>query len=387
MAYFELVGFGMMKKILYISGTRADFGLMLSTLKLMEADPDLDISVCVTGIHLSEKYGLTVNEIVESGIRICGRIPVDIEETSGASMARAIGTELVGMVSLFENENPDAVLLLGDRGEQLAGALAAIHLNIPIIHLHGGERSGTVDEPVRHAISKLAHFHFVATDESRTRLIRMGEQGDRVFVTGAPGLDSLLEVEAPSREELCQEFGLDPKKQIALVLFHPVLQDEEDMATQTSHLLDAVLESNLQPLVLMPNADAGGNSIRDVLENYRERPGVCLKIHLSRKDFIAWMTRADIMVGNSSSGIIEAATFRLPVVNVGNRQKDRERNRNVVDVAPTKNEIIAGIQKALSLPLKDLTNLYGDGQSGKRIVDLIKGLKADKDILNKSNSY
>ncbi len=387
MAYFELVGFGMMKKILYISGTRADFGLMLSTFKLMEADPDLDISVCVTGIHLSEKYGLTVNEIVESGIRICGRIPVDIEETSGASMSRAIGTELVGMVSLFEKENPDAVLLLGDRGEQLAGALAAIHLNIPIIHLHGGERSGTVDEPVRHAISKLAHFHFVATDESRTRLIRMGEQGDRVFVTGAPGLDSLLEVEAPSREELCQEFGLDPKKQIALVLFHPVLQDEEDMATQTSHLLDAVLESNLQPLVLMPNADAGGNSIRDVLENYRERPGVCLKIHLSRKDFIAWMTRADIMVGNSSSGIIEAATFRLPVVNVGNRQKDRERNRNVVDVAPTKNEIIAGIQKALSLPLKDLTNLYGDGQSGKSIVDLIKGLKADKDILNKSNSY
>ena len=204
-----------MRKIIYVSGTRADFGLIESTLLLAQENPELDVSICVTGMHLSPRFGETVKEIEQSGLRICGRIPVDTEKTSGASMARAIGTELNAMVDVFEKEQPDLVLVLGDRGEQLAGALTAIHLNIPVAHLHGGERSGTVDEPVRHAISKLAHYHFAATEGSKERLVRMGEQEDHIFVTGAPGLDGLQAMAQRSREELCGEQKLNPKQPVS----------------------------------------------------------------------------------------------------------------------------------------------------------------------------
>ncbi|MDH5763290.1 MAG: UDP-N-acetylglucosamine 2-epimerase [Nitrospinota bacterium] len=376
-----------MRKIIYVSGTRADFGLMASTLKLAANDPKLDISLCVTGMHLSPRFGETVHEIEESGLRICGRVPVEIEETSGATMARAIGNELTGMVDLFEQEQPDIVLVLGDRGEQLAGALAAIHLNIPVVHLHGGERSGTVDEPVRHAISKLSHYHLVATEGSKERLIRMGEREDRVKVVGAPGLDGLKEMAQQSRKELCEKYRLDSEKPIALMLFHPVLQEADQAGHQTRQLMDALLDQSLQVIALMPNADAGGTLIQEALENYRNRSGIQLAVHIPRTDFISWMSAADVMVGNSSSGIIEAATFGLPVVNVGSRQNGRERSGNVQDAPAEGGTISQALEKALQTGKKSFKNVYGDGQTGQRIVDLLLTLALTPDVLHKSNTY
>jgi len=166
---------GPARKICYVSGTGADFGLIASTLQLAAVRPGLEVSVCVTGMHLSPTFGSTVTEIEAAGLRICDRIPVDVETASGASMAFALGHELIGLTTVFARERPDVVMVLGDRGEMLAGALAAIHLNIPVVHVHGGERSGTVDEPVRHAISKLSHYHFVSTEGARERLVRMKE--------------------------------------------------------------------------------------------------------------------------------------------------------------------------------------------------------------------
>lgn len=376
-----------MRKIIYVSGTRADFGLMESTLQLAASDPQLDISICVTGMHLSSRFGETVKEIEQSNLRICGRIPVDIEKTSGASMARAIGSELTGMVDVFEQEQPDLVLVLGDRGEQLAGALAAIHLNIPVAHLHGGERSGTVDEPIRHAIAKLAHYHWVATEGSKERLIRMGEREENIFVAGAPGLDGLKEMAQRSRNELCQEQNLNPDQPVALVLFHPVLQEAEAAEDQTRQLMDALLDGSLQMMVLMPNADAGGNSIRGALENYRDRPGVRLAVHMPRGDFVSWLAGADVMVGNSSSGIIEAATFGLPVVNVGSRQNGRERSGNVCDVPADRPAISQALAEAIKTGKNSVKNIYGDGQTGKRIVDLLRTVPLTPDLLRKFNSY
>lgn len=376
-----------MRKIIYVSGTRADFGLMESTLHMAAGHPELDLSICVTGMHLSTHFGETVHEIEQSGLRICGRIPVNIEDTSGASMARAIGNELTGMVDLFEQERPDIVIVLGDRGEQLAGALAAIHLNIPVVHLHGGERSGTVDEPIRHAISKLAHYHCVATEGSKERLIRMGEGEDRILVTGAPGLDGLKELARRSRQELCDHYPLDAKKPIALVLFHPVLQEAGQAGHQTRQLMDALLDRSLQIMALMPNADAGGNFIREALENYRDRPGVQLAGHMPRPDFVSWMAAADVMAGNSSSGIIEAATFGLPVVNVGSRQNGRERSGNVTDVPAECSTISQALAEAMKTGKNPVKNVYGDGQTGKRIVDLLMTLPLTADLLRKSNSY
>lgn len=376
-----------MRKVIYVSGTRADFGLLSGALRLAAARKGLDLSVCVTGMHLSDEYGNTVVEIEDSGLRICARIPVPLQATTGANMARAIGRELLGMVEVFEREQPDLVLVLGDRGEMLAGALAAVHLNIPVAHVHGGELSGTIDESVRHAISKLAHYHFVATPGARQRLIRMGERPAHIFITGAPGLDGLREQVRQDRDELCRSQGFDPASPLALVVFHPVLQETNDVARQARELLDAVLACRLQALVMMPNADAGGQAIRQVLKRYHNQRQLRFMLHLPRADFVSWMAAADVMIGNSSSGIIEAASFGLPVVNVGSRQRARERGRNVVDVPPQHAPIARALRQALKRGRRRTRNIYGDGRAGERIADLLKRLPLTAELLQKSNAY
>ncbi len=377
----------MKRRIVYISGTRADFGLLQRTLYKAAADPRLDLQVCVTGMHLLKQFGNTLQEIEASGLPIVARIPVDLGGGDGASMACALGQGLIGMTEVLSRERPDLVLILGDRGEMLAGALAALHLNIPIAHLHGGERSGTVDEPVRHAISKLAHYHMVSTAGAQERLIRMGENAENIFVTGAPGLDELDQLITFSRGELCLLHELNPSRPVALVLFHPVVQQVDVAAAQISALLAAVRGENLQALCLMPNSDAGNVKIQRVLKESSEHPDIRLATHLARPLFVSWLAAADLLVGNSSSGIIEAASLGLPVVNIGSRQNSRERSDNVVDAVPEKEAIRSAIGKALNLRGRDFKNIYGDGKSGRRIVELLATLPLNVELLNKTNTY
>jgi GDP/UDP-N,N'-diacetylbacillosamine 2-epimerase (hydrolysing) len=373
--------------VAYVSGTRADFGLMASTLRLIHAHPALDLGVVATGMHLSPKYGATVREIEAAGLPIRARVATPIEETSGPAMARAIGQAVLGLAGAFEQWLPDVVLLLGDRGEMLAGAIAAIHFNIPIAHIHGGERSGNVDEPIRHAISKLSHFHFVASAGARARLVRMGEHPEHVFVTGAPGLDGLGALATASRDRLCREVDLDPKRPICLLVFHPVLQEAGWAATQANAVLRGTLATGAQALAFAPNADAGGDLIRDALRAYEDHPEVRLVTHLSRDRFVSWMARADAMVGNSSSGIIEAPSLGLWVVNVGSRQRLRERSGNVVDVDADADQISAALADVLARPRGEWRNAYGDGRAGERIVELLVGLNLDPSVLTKINAY
>lgn len=377
-----------MRRFVYVSGTRADFGLMASTLKLARDSGGLEIALCVTGMHLLREYGHTVSEIEANGVPVHSRIPVHLDGSAGAVMARAIGQEVTGMVDAFERNRPDGVIVLGDRGEMLAGAIAAIHLNMPVIHIHGGERSGTIDEPVRHAISKLAHYHFVATPASRERLIRMGERADRIFVTGAPGLDGLRELAARTRKELCDEAGFDSARHVALVVFHPVLQEARDAGRQVEEVLRAVLHVGMQAICLEPNADAGGLAIRETLDRFRNHRDIRVRVHLPRADYVSWMASVDVMVGNSSSGIIEAATFGLPVVNIGCRQRLRERAEGVLDTPPERERVAAAIRQVLSPDfVRPTRNIYGDGTAGKRIVDLLRSLPLDKEVLQKVNEY
>jgi GDP/UDP-N,N'-diacetylbacillosamine 2-epimerase (hydrolysing) len=247
-----------MRKVCYLSGTRADFGLMRRTLKMARDSGQLDVAVCVTGMHLSPLYGNTVSEIEASGLRICARVFAGVDEGTGAQMARATAQTMAGVVDVLERERPDILLVLGDRGEMLAGAYAALHLGIPVVHVHGGERSGTVDEPVRHAISKLAHYHFTATTQARERLIRMGELAERVFVTGAPGIDDLVEATLAPRGALCTAVGFDAARPVALVIFHPVLQEAGAAGEQATALMEALLGEGFQCLCFSPNSDAGG---------------------------------------------------------------------------------------------------------------------------------
>lgn len=376
-----------MRRIVYVSGTRADFGLMERTLRLMRDHPHLDVSVCVTGMHLLPRYGSTVRDIEASGVRIHSRIPVHLDGSSGAVVARAIGKMVIGMTDALERERPDVVLVLGDRGEMLAGAVAAMHLDIPVVHIHGGERSGTLDEPVRHAISKLAHYHFVTTRGAKERLIRMGEQEERVYVVGAPGIDELRELASIPRVELCKQAGFDPERAVGLLVFHPVHQEAREAGRQMREVMEAVLDVGLQVMCLRPNADAGGANIDAALAFYSDRADVRIEIHLGRRVFASWMAAADVMIGNSSSGIIEAATFGLGVVNIGSRQQDRERGSNVVDVPCQRQHIADALRAMLKRGRWEVSNPYGDGRAGERIVSLLEQLPLDGGSLKKTNAY
>lgn len=378
----------MTRKLIYVSGTRADFGLLSSTLQRIQDSESLSVSVCATGMHLEDAYGHSIEQIQAAGIDICGPVPAGIgTETTGAAMARAIARELEGMTALFQKESPDMVMVLGDRGEMLAGALAALHLNIPIVHLHGGELSGTVDEPVRHAISKLSHYHFTSTRGARERLVRMGEEPEHIFVTGAPGLDGLEETPLVPREELCREAGLDPQRPLALVVFHPVVQQQADARGQADALMEAVLQDcGHQALVVLPNADAGGMDIRRALERHAGQ-SCRTYVNLERHRYLSWLAAADVMVGNSSSGIIEAASFNTVVVNVGDRQQGRERSQNVIDVPAERARIAGGVRQAETLRGRSFVNVYGDGRAGERIVSLLEELPLTESLLMKMNTY
>lgn len=376
-----------MRKISYVSGTRADFGLMKSTLQAIHARTNLHVDVLVTGMHLSAAHGSTVDEVRDSGLPIRAEVPVPLEPATGATMARNLGRMVVAFVDQWESDRPEMVLLLGDRGEMLAGAIAAIHLNIHVAHIHGGERSGTVDEPVRHAISKLSHCHLVATEGSRERLIRMGERKEHIWVVGAPGLDGLTELAALPRSLLCEELGLDAAEPVALMVFHPILQEAENAAEATCLILDSLQEQAMQVVALMPNSDAGSDPIRKVLRERDGKHGVRVLTHLGRDRFASWMAQCDVMIGNSSAGIIEAATFGTPVLNLGNRQSLRERNANTIDAPLERIALSSALEKLRSQGRVLPANVYGDGRTAERIANLLADLSLTPEMLSKVNAY
>jgi GDP/UDP-N,N'-diacetylbacillosamine 2-epimerase (hydrolysing) len=375
------------RKICYITGTRADFGLMQSTLQRIQQSEMLELSVIVTGMHLLQEYGLTISHIEAAGLPIAARVAVEDGPPTGALMAKNVGRMLIGFVEALEAIQPDIVLVLGDRGEMLAGALAAIHLNVPVAHIHGGERSGTVDEPMRHAISKLAHFHFVATDESKARLVRMGEVADRISVVGAPGLDGLKETALVDRQTLCAAVGFDPALPVALLVYHPVLQEAHSSGEYAVLIVDAVLAQGFQIMALKPNSDAGSAGVRAVFEARASAGDIHLATHLPRPEFVSWLAASDILVGNSSSGIIEAATFGTPVVNIGSRQNLRQRNSNVIDCTVDRAGLDGALARAVASSRFECNNAYGDGRAGERIAELLSRINLSESSVAKTNVY
>jgi len=374
-----------MRKICYISGTRADFGLMKQTLKLIDQDDELDLKIIVTGMHLLKKYGETYQEILELGLKVIGKVKVLLSGESAGDMTIALGTQIIEFTKILEKEKPDILLLLGDRGEMLAGAIVSLNLNIPIVHIHGGELSGSIDESIRHAISKISHYHFTSTELSRERLIKMGEEANNIFTVGAPGLDEIKKTKLIKREDLRKKFNINSS--YILFLFHPVVQEYKSIKKQLVIIMEALLFHNVQILALMPNADTGGNIISSILEEYNEKNNLKILVHLPRLEFLSLLSEADLFIGNSSSGIIEAASLGTPVINLGNRQNLRERNANVTDVKIEKLQIIEGVNKVMSSNKSSFDNVYGDGESSQRIIKLLKSLSVDSKILDKVNAY
>jgi GDP/UDP-N,N'-diacetylbacillosamine 2-epimerase (hydrolysing) len=375
------------RRIVYLTGTRADFGLMRSTLLEVAAQPGVRLQLAVTGMHLAAEHGHTVDEIAQSGLEVLGRVPVDVTTRSGTSMSVGIAECLRGLTALLATDPPDALLVLGDRGEMLAGAIAALHLGIPCVHLHGGERSGTVDEPVRHAITKLSTYHLVATPGARARVLRLGEPEDRVFVTGAPGLDGLQELGAMPRQACLEALQLPAGSRFVLALFHPVVQQAAEARAQTQALAAALATAGLPVLWLAPNADAGSRDILQALDAVALPPGSRRVQHLPRALYVAALRHCEVLAGNSSSGIIEAASFGTPVVNVGDRQRLREHGPNVVDVPAQRDAIAAALTQQRDHGRYAWENAWGDGRSGERIARLLATLPLHPALLEKTNTY
>lgn len=374
-------------QIHYVTGSRADFGLMERSLQKIAGSGRHDVGVVVTGQHLVDKYGTTAADIRASGLRIVGEVPVELTGQSGAEMGHALAAELSGFLSIWSENRPDLLLLLGDRGEMLAAAIAGVHLGIHVAHIGGGELTGTLDESFRHAITKLSHIHFPCTEEAADRILRMGERPETVHVIGAPGLVGIVRDARPDALTLKRQFGLSPNLPFALIVFHPVVQEARQAASQIENLLEAVQRSGHAALILRPNSDAGGEAIDAVLDSISQGPAFCVISHLERDTYLDLIEIADVMIGNSSSGIIESASFGTPCVNIGSRQAGRQRNANTFDCDAVEAAAILSTIRQASSWARDRTNVYGDGKTDVRLLQILDGLELSDDQLTKKMAY
>lgn len=374
----------------YVSGSRADFGLMELTLKRINASKNVDLGVIVTGQHLLTNYGATENEIVKSDLSIVARIKVELSGASGAEMALALADQLRGYVEFWSKNRPNLVLVLGDRGEMLAAAIAAVHLGIHVAHLHGGELSGTLDESIRHAISKLSHFHLVSSTDSANRLQRMGEKRERIMTVGAPGLVGIKNQAESDIDLFSNQYGLATSGPKVLVCFHPVVQEADRSSVQIGTILQAIKELDCCGVILRPNSDAGGIGIDSQLDKFVDKTDAgrfAIVDHLSRPLYLQTLAQSDILVGNSSSGIIESASLDVPFLNIGTRQNKRLKNNNIVDC---KKIDTAELKRTFRLAIElkgPFNNKYGDGLTDVRLANLLTKLPLERDILQKENSY
>lgn len=366
-----------MRRIAVVTGARSDYGIYLPILRRIAASPELSLQLVAGGAHLDPRYGRTVDAIRQDGFDIAAEVEMVPAADDGAATADAMGRGVVGFARAYASLAPDLVLVLGDRFEMLSAAVAALPQRIPLAHIHGGELTeGALDDAIRHAMTKMSHLHFVSTEEYGRRIVSMGEEPWRVVVSGAPALDNLRDLELLSRAELSERYGVDAARPFLLVTYHPATLEHERTAERIEALLGALADAHLPVVFTYPNADMGSAAIIERVNAYvASHADARVAVSLGTRGYFSMMAHAAAMVGNSSSGIIEAASFTLPVVNIGDRQHGRARGRNVIDCASDEASIAAAIAQAVSpsfrASLGDLRNPYGDGMASERIVRTI----------------
>ena len=379
-----------MRLIGVVSTSRADYSSFRPILRELTRVPDLEPVVFVSGTHLSPAHGMSVEEIEQDGFHIVGRVPLPLGSDSPEAVASAMGHALRGFGSALTEHPVDLLLVLGDRFEMIAAALAAVPLLIPLAHVHGGELThGSFDDSFRHALTKVSHLHFAATETYARRIMQMGEEPWRVTVSGAPSLDEVKTLVPLSREELASELGIPLEAPPLLVTYHPPTLEPREMAAGVDELVAALDSFDAPIVVTAPNADTANLSIRETLERFVSgRADAVMVDNLGPRGYFSAMSHAAVMVGNSSSGLVEAASFALPVVNIGSRQDGRIRSRNVIDVPAERQAIASGVTKAMSPDfagtLRGLTNPYGDGDAAQRIVGVLSSVNIDEALLHKS---
>ncbi|WP_458207727.1 UDP-N-acetylglucosamine 2-epimerase [Haladaptatus sp. NG-SE-30] len=377
-----------------ITGTRAEYGLLKSSMEEIRRTPGLALRTIATGMHLSPEHGNTVEDIRADGFDVTETVHMLVAGDSGLSMAKSLGLGTEGIAESLQSIAPDIVLVLGDRDEALAGGLAAAHMNIPVAHVHGGDsmHGAIIDDSIRHALTKFSHLHFPVSARSAERVRKLGEEEWRITTVGAPGLDAVLDGAYAEPTEVVSKYDLDGPGSLALVVQHPVTTRPDAAGEQMRATLDAVLDADVRPVVVYPNSDAGGRRMIRVIDEYATDGLVETFDSLPRAEYLGLLDAAAVMVGNSSSGIIEAPSFDLPVVDVGSRQEGRERAENTLSVTHERYEIGDAIERALEddavrRRASECENPYDYGGAGRRIAERLTSVELDSDLLRKRLTY
>lgn len=372
-----------------VSVSRSDYGYLRPVLEEIRQASDLRLLLFVAGMHLALEFGLTVRAIEADGLPIAERVEMLEPSDSPEAVAASMGRGVAGFAKAYARHRPDLVVVLGDRFEMLAAAAAALPFALPVAHIHGGEVSeGAMDNQIRHAITKLAHLHFASAELHGRRIARMGEEAWRIHTVGSPGLDRIRTMQLLSRKELAGALELPSTGLWLVVTFHPVTLEYQDTSAQVEELLAALEKMDGTFVVTYPNADTAGRVIIRQIEEFATRcPRARLARNLGDQLYLSLLRHADAMVGNSSSGIIEAPSFGLPVVNIGTRQRGRLRGANVIDVGYGRDEILRGIEAGFAPGFRErlqgLPNPYGDGQAAPRIVQILRQVPLDARLIQK----
>lgn len=383
------------KLVLGVTGIRSEYDIMSSVFRAIADHDLLDLSLVVTGAHLADAFGHTVDQIREDGFHIADEVQSLLNGDRDSFRIKGMGIQIQGLVQTVERVRPDWLLVLGDREESIATALVGAYMNIPVAHISGGDRVvGNVDDQVRHAVTKLAHLHFTTSQDSAERVLKLGEQPFRTFNVGNPGLDRILSVPHLSAAELSERLGttIQYDKPLIMLIQHVISSEIGDAYKQMRETLEAIAEMGHQTVLSYPNSDAGGQAMIRAIREFEHLENLYVAQSIPRLEFVNLMRQASCMLGNSSAGILEAPLLALPVVNVGNRQKGRLNAGNVEFVPHKKTAIMAAVHKAIfdhayRAQVAACENPYGDGHSSERIANILATTEINETLLIKDITY
>lgn len=384
------------RKILAVTGARSEYDILFPILEKLNSDNDFELQILVTGAHLSERYGNTVTNIENDGFDIVERVYnlVDSDEKIGRIIS--LGNQIVPFAKAFERIKPDIIIVVGDREEAISVSLTGAYMDIPVAHIAGGDiaKDGNIDNSVRYATSKFAHIHFTILEEHKKTLLKLGEDDWRIFTVGNPALDRFLATPLLSKKQISENIGFDISNDKYIVLIqHPIITDVENEGKNIRETLDAIVSSGYKCLINYPNSDAGNFAIIEAYQEYIKKfPQLFLFKNLDRLNYINILRNASCLLGNSSSGIIEAPSFGLPVVNIGSRQRGRYHAENVIFVDNEKTQIAAALTKSMTdekyiESVKKIKNPYGDGNSSSKIVEVLRTIELNDQLIYKNITY
>lgn len=382
----------MKKNICIITGTRAEYGLLYPLIKKISEDDRLNSQLVVTGMHLSPEFGLTYKQIEEDGYKIDEKVEILLSSDTSIGISKSMGLAMISFSEVFDRLKPDMVVVLGDRYEIFSAVSVASISRIPVCHLHGGETTeGAFDENLRHSITKMSYLHFTSTEEYRKRVIQLGESADRVFNVGAIGIENIKKMNLLSKEELEESINFKLDKKYAIVTFHPVTLENNTAKDQFKELLLALYNiKDLKVIFTKANSDTDGRIINKMIDEFvlNDKERFIAFTSMGSLRYLSAIKYSDVVIGNSSSGIVEVPSFNKPTINIGDRQKGRIQAKSIINCEPVKNDIENAIEKALSKEflenIKDVKNPYGEGNVSDKIIEKIKYfLENDKINLKK----